>query len=109
MKRRIYVSHPWGDNPIGNKPLVMSICAALEERGFIPVFPPFMFPWLDESDPEQRARGIEMALEMVPACDEMQVYRPGGRYGDGQAKETLKANEHRVKVTWMADEEWPNG
>lgn len=106
MNRLVYVCHPWREpHPTINGGLLRPICEAIQARGDIPIFAPFVFPWLDDAAPDDRAAGMEMGLHLLALCREVQVYRPDGATSEGMQKEILRAHECGICVLWMDEQE----
>jgi dienelactone hydrolase len=103
MNRFVYVCHPYGDDPAGNAAAMRSICQTITDAGDIPIAPALYFPqWLDESDPDDRERGLEMACAMVRLCREVRVYGP---VTSGMRREIDAAHEARIPVGFMYSED----
>lgn len=63
----------------------------------IPIVPHLYFPiFLDENDPNQRMKGIEMGLELMDMCDEVWVF--GFKITEGMRFELEHAREKRKPV-----------
>ena len=93
--RRVYVCHPFADDPEGNARGVLEICRALTDSGFLPVAPQVYLPqFLDEAN--ERDRALSLCLELVGACDEVRVY--GGRITSGMRREIEYAEARGIPV-----------
>jgi len=65
---RIYVCHPWRDDPAGNARKLEEICHVIVENGALPVCPPlFLSRFLCEET--ERALALKLCLEMLSDCD----------------------------------------
>lgn len=79
----------------------------------IPIVPHLYFPiFLDENDPNQRMKGIEMGLELMDMCDEVWVFgfkiTEGMRFELEHAREKeslsdcmMKTSTVSISVLWM--------
>lgn len=74
MNRLVGVIHPWGGDREGNRRLVLPILDEITYRGDIPVFPPLMFPNLDDEVELDRATGMEMGRHLFALCREVEVH-----------------------------------
>ena len=93
--RRVYVCHPFADDPEGNARGVLEICRALTDSGFLPVAPQVYLPqFLDEAS--ERDRALSLCLALVGACDEVRVY--GGRITSGMRREIEYAEARGIPV-----------
>jgi hypothetical protein len=99
VNRLIYIAHRFADDPAGNAAAMRVICAEVTAHGDIPIAPALYFPqWLDESIPDDRERGLEMACALVPLCREMRVF---GDPSLGMLREINVARTHRLPVVFM--------
>lgn len=70
----------------------------------IPIVPHLYFPtFLDENDPNERMKGIEMGLELMDICDEVWVF--GFNITEGMRIELAHAREKKKPVR-LYDEEF---
>jgi hypothetical protein len=98
--RRVYVCHPFADDPEANAERVRGICRALTESGFLPIAPHLYLPqFLDEET--ERDRALSLCLELVGACDEVRVY--GGRVTSGMRREIERAEAMSIPVRFVEE------
>ena len=98
--RRVYVCHPFADDPEGNAERVREICRALSESGFLPIAPHVYLPhFLDEKT--ERERALSLCLELVETCDELRVY--GGRVTAGMRREIEHAERRGIPVRFAEE------
>lgn len=71
-KKRVFVCHPYKDNPKINKEKVDIICREITEKGYLPVSPLHLFSFMDNDD--ERNDIIELCYELINICDEVWVY-----------------------------------
>ena len=96
--RRIYVCHPFTDDPQASTDRVRELCRALTESGYLPVAPQLYLPqFLDEAT--ERERALSLCLELVGACDEVRVY--GGRVTAGMRREIERAEALSIPVRFV--------
>lgn len=98
--RRVYVCHPFSDNPEVNIGKVQAICRALAEDGFVPIAPHLFVPqFLDEET--EREQALKLCLDLVEACDEVCVY--GGKVTEGMRRELKHADNRGVPIAFMEE------
>ena len=98
--RRVYVCHPFADDPEANAERVRGICRALTESGFLPIAPHVYLPqFIDEDNDRERALGL--CLELVDTCDELRVY--GGRVTAGMRREIEHAERRGIPVRFARE------
>lgn len=96
--RRIYVCHPYADDPEANTERVRELCRALTDSGYLPVAPQLYLPqFLDEDT--QREVALSFCLELVGICDEVRVY--GGRVTAGMRREIERAEVLSIPVRFV--------
>lgn len=87
-RRRVYVCHPFADDPAGNIERVRVISRQLLDEGLIPVAPHLYLPQLvDESS--EREQALQLCLELLGTCDEVRVY--GDSVTEGMERELREA------------------
>ena len=101
MNRFVGVVHPWANDPEANRPVVETICASIEAEGNVPIFAPFVFPWLDDVEPGERSRGLEMACYLIARCREVRAY---GAPTEGMRYELAAARAAGIPVKWMMEQ-----
>ena len=82
---RVYICSPLRGNPPysirkRNKNLTKAIEYGRKvfDKGHTPIIPHLYFSsFLDDSKPEEREKGIEMAVDLVEICDAVWVYDEG--------------------------------
>ena len=99
--RRIYVCHPYADDPETNTERVRGICRALTDSGYLPIAPHVYLPqFIDEGT--ERERALSLCLELVGTCDEVRVY--GGRITSGMRREIEYAEARAIPVRIVESE-----
>ena len=69
--KRIFISHPFADDPVGNKIKVDSICKNIG-GDIIPVSPLHLFSFMENDD--YREEIINICRDLIGMCDEVWVY-----------------------------------
>ncbi len=71
--RRVFISHPYKDDPKENKKLVDTICRELAERGdILPISPLHLFSFMENDD--NREEILQVCLRLIDICDEVWIY-----------------------------------
>jgi hypothetical protein len=109
--KKIFVSSPLGfidDRVVTDAELDDNIkyaeacCRQVAEEGHIPYAPHVYFTrFLNDRDPEERKRGMEMGLQWLAECDEMRVY---GNYLSPGMKTEIEwwmNNKSLTKLTYV--------
>ena len=98
-RRRVYVCHPFRDDPVGNAAKVADICRSLTDAGFAPIAPQLYLPaFVDEAT--QREEALSLCLELLDVCDEVRVY--GDRVTDGMRAEVRHAEARGIAVSFAS-------
>lgn len=96
--RRIYVCHPYADDPEANAERVREICRALTDSGYLPIAPHVYLPqFIDEGT--ERERALSLCLELIGTADEVRVY--GGRITAGMRREIEHAEARAIQVRFI--------
>ena len=72
MKKRVFVSHPYVDNPERNKAKVNIICKNLVKEGYLPISPLHLFSFMDEDG--EREEILQFCYELIDNCDIVHIY-----------------------------------
>ena len=72
MKTKVFVSHPYADNPIENKKKVDTICRDLLKQGFIPISPLHLFSFYDED--ADREEILQICYRLIDISDIVYIY-----------------------------------
>lgn len=73
--KRIFICSPYRGNIRMNTARAIYYAEQVAEKGNIPIVPHLYFPiFLDENDPAERVKGIDMGLELMAVCDEVYVF-----------------------------------
>src|SRR5262245_31412196 len=73
LRPRVYVCHPFANDPERNIDSVRGICGRLAAEGVMPIGVHFYLPqFIDEATDRELA--LELCLELLATCDEVRVY-----------------------------------
>jgi len=98
--RRVYVCHPFADDPAGNTERVRGLSRQLVALGVMPVAPHLYLPhFLDEAT--EREQALRFCLELVDTCDEVRVF--GGRVTAGMKREVEYAKRRGIPVRFETE------
>jgi DNA polymerase-3 subunit epsilon len=98
--RRVYVCHPFADDPAGNIERVRGLSRQLVALGVMPVAPHLYLPQLlDEAT--EREQALRFCLELVDTCDEVRVF--GGRVTAGMKREVEYAKRRGIPVRFETE------
>lgn len=70
--KRIFVSHPFKDNPKANRESADKICKELVKQGYLPISPLHLFSFLENDD--LRNHIMRVCFELIQVCDEVWVF-----------------------------------
>jgi hypothetical protein len=74
-RARVYICHPYSNDPAGNVARVADICKALVARGLLPIAPQvYLSAFVDDATERETAMGL--CIELMRWCDEVRVYGP---------------------------------
>ena len=85
----------------GNRKKAEGYCREVVDRGYIPIAPHVYFTrFLNEEVEEERAKGMELGLELMKFCDELWIF--GGVITEGMQREIDRwcniRGRHSIKV-----------
>jgi len=72
MKKKIFISHPYSNNPTKNKQSVESICKWLLTQGVVPISPLHMFSFYEED--VDREVIMDTCKHLINMSDEVWIY-----------------------------------
>jgi DNA polymerase-3 subunit epsilon len=99
-RRRVYVCHPFANDPAGNIERVRVISRRLLDGGLMPVAPHLYLPQLvDEGSEREHALGL--CLELLSTCDEVRVY--GGMVTEGMERELREAKRLGLRAHFVRE------
>ena len=71
--KRVFISHPYKDDPKGNKKRADTICRELAKKGdILPISPLHLFSFME--DDLQREGILRVCFRLIDICDEVWVY-----------------------------------
>ena len=92
---RVYVAHPYSDDPAANIVRVRAICRAVVDEGHVPIAPHLFLPaFVDEAT--ERDLALRLCLELVAGCDALWFY--GTRISPGMEREISAAQALGIPV-----------
>lgn len=107
---KIYVCSPF--RPVSNESekakeekkrnikLAQAACRLVTELGMLPIAPHLFFPqFLDDSDKDEREKGMLLGRELLCTCDELWVF--GDRRSEGMQAEISQAKQSDIKVRYF--------
>lgn len=74
--KKTFITHPYKNDPKGNKEKVDIICKLLYDQGVFPLSPLHLFSFIDEENEEVRDFVMDSCFKMI-AFDAKQVYAFG--------------------------------
>jgi len=98
--RRVYVCHPFADDPVGNIERVRGLSRQLIALGVMPIAPHLYLPQLLDEGTE-REQALRFCLELVDTCDEVRVF--GGRVTAGMKREVEYAKSRDIPVRFETE------
>lgn len=76
-------------------------CTAVAAEGHTPVAPHLFFAgFLDDRNPEGRAEGMRMGMELMDKCDEVWVFGAEDGISEGMKAEIERAGERQMTVRY---------
>jgi hypothetical protein len=98
--RRVYVCHPFANDPAGNIERVRAISLALIAEGVLPIAPHLYLPQLvDEATDREHA--LVLCLELLATCDEVRVF--GNVVTEGMERELREAKRLGIHVRFVRE------
>ena len=71
--KRVFISHPYKDDPKGNKKRVDTICRELAEKDdILPISPLHLFSFMEND--EKREEILQVCYRLIDICDEVWIY-----------------------------------
>lgn len=93
--KKVYISHPFKDDPEGNREKAEIICKELYEQGYIPISPLHLFSFIEEEG-ENREEILNSCLDLIMLADEMYIYGDS----EGCRKEKKVADEIGMPIRY---------
>ena len=71
--KRVFISHPYKDDPKGNKKRVDTICRGFAEKDdILPISPLHLFSFMENDD--NREEILQVCFRLIDICDEVWIY-----------------------------------
>ena len=101
--RRVFISHPFSDDPHINKMLVDKICRDIikNEKDVLPISPLHTFSFIDKETADIRDNILEVCYNLIDECDEVRLYIYCLSRSRGQALENNYAIEQNKNVKYI--------
>ncbi len=99
-RRRVYVCHPFANDPAANIERVRLISRQLLDDGLMPVAPHLYLPQLVDEDSE-REHALRLCLDLLATCDEVRVY--GDRVTEGMERELREAKRLGLRAHFVRE------
>ena len=96
MKKKVFVSHPFKDNPELNMEKVDKICKQLDEDGFLPISPLHLFSY--KTKDSDRELIMESCFKMIDFCDAVFIY--GDSKGCMRELKYARKNNKLIKIKY---------
>lgn len=75
--KTVFICSPYRGRVIENEKKARDYCLLATKRGFTPIASHLLFTqFLDESNPDDRIKGLTMSREVLKRCDEIWVFGP---------------------------------
>jgi hypothetical protein len=98
----VYICSPLRGNITVNIKKATTYCAYAAQQGVIPLAPHTMFTrFLDDTIPDQRAKGLAMGIELLKRCDEMWVC--GDSISQGMGNEIEFAKQLSIPIKSLSE------
>lgn len=105
VPRRIFVCSPLRGDYDGNVMRARHYCRCVLSVGHIPFAPHLLFPqFLDDTNPQEREIGINLALHELTRCDELWAFVPASGPTDGMQGEIDFAKKRGITVRELSME-----
>ncbi len=90
---KVFISHPYSDNPEENKKKAEQICKLLIKEGMLPISPLHLFSFSENDD--ARSEIMEVCYKLIDISDEVWIY--GFSEGCKLEKEYAIKNNKTIK------------
>lgn len=103
-KKTVYIASPYSGNVDENIEFARAACRYFMERDYLPFAPHLIYPQiLDDSDPAERQKGLDMGLDWVARCDEFAAC--GDEISSGMSGEVLRALQLNKPIQYVSREQ----
>lgn len=100
----VYICSPFSGDIEGNTKKAQDYCMEAIKENCTPIAPHLLYPQiLDDSNPIERKKGIQMGLDILEVCDEIWVY--GQNLTAGMIREVNLARLKKIPVINRAMQE----
>ena len=96
---KVFICSPYAGDTVRNILSAQSYCRKAVAEGHFPLAPHLYFPqFLDDTDPEERTKGIGLGLFWLALCDEMWVF---GTPSTGMKTEIVQAEKAGIPIRYF--------
>lgn len=99
--KKVYIIHPF-QGLDENKRKIAEICRKVLAKGYFPISPVHALSFLDDTIPEERAKALELCLDLLGMCEIAFVF---GDWANsvGCRQEIIKARRRGIIVVFVVD------
>jgi len=95
----VYIASPFSGDTDRNTERACGYCRFALSRGCIPLAPHLHYPrFMDDTDSDERERGLFFALVLLGKCDELWVF---GNISEGMKREISKAQRRGIPIRYF--------
>ena len=100
---KVFICSPFAGDTVRNILAAQGYCRKAVAEGHFPLAPHLYFPqFLEDDDPEERAKGMTMGLSWLSECEELLAFGPPSA---GMKTEIAYAEEHRILIRYFPAEQ----
>lgn len=92
--KRIFISHPYANDPEANKQSADNICRYVCRLGYLPLSPLHMFSFIDNENDYIRHQIMKVCYKLINMSDEIWIFGNS----EGCQKELKYARKHNKKI-----------
>jgi hypothetical protein len=94
--KKVFISHPFADDPIGNRRRADKLCKRIaQNEKFIPISPLHLFGFLE--DDARREDIMEVCFDLMDMCEEVWVFYYD-EMSNGQVREYQYAYKNDMEI-----------
>lgn len=100
MMKLVYIASPYAGDIEHNTRMAIEYCRYAANCGVAPVAPHLLYPlFLEDSNPTERKKGIEMGLRLLASCDVLWVF--GSWISEGMQREIAEAEKLGIPIVYQ--------
>lgn len=105
--KMVYICSPLRGNIQENIKKAIAYCSYAAEQGVVPLAPHTIFTqYLDDTNPQQRQKGLMMGMELLKRCSELWVC--GDVVSEGMKREIAYAQKHDIATQYYSESFFQN-